>query len=181
MSIAQKIAVLFGGFRSPNLLPNSRWIGAGPPTSWSSLFGTGTAAANGEINGNTIYRFTASATRPALAKPGGVALGTSGSLTLSVYVDAVYSGSDQINDLVGWASLPAGATATAYSVNGASAPSTTVAVAGMRVGLTVTSGGTAGTPIPRVGPGCSGAATVDIDLSRPQVNADARPSRYNAT
>lgn len=169
------------GFRSPNLLPNSRWGGGGTaPTGWSSLFGTGTSAPNGEIAGDTIYRFTAVANRPALFKSGGVPLGASSSLTLTVYVNAVYSGFDTLVNMLSWSSMPAGA-ATWYSINGYPADVFAFVAAGMRLGVTITSGATAGSPIPRVGPGCNASATVDIDILRPQVNAGTKPSVYNPT
>jgi hypothetical protein len=162
-----------------NLLKNSLLAGGGAvPTDWLRPTATGSSTPNGTINGNTIYRHTATAQRPYFQSNAGFTLGTSGTINFSVFIEAVHSGAAVLQDILGQASLPTGATFGSFAVDGVPAISITPITAGTRVSAVITSGGTAGTPVIRVGLGCAGNVTADVSFSRPMVNVGSTALNY---
>jgi hypothetical protein len=161
-----------------NILKNSVWAGGGAvPTDWTQPTATGTSAVAGTINGNTIYRHTASAQRPYFLYGSTLSLGTSGAITTSLYVETVHSGSLNVAQLINYQSLPTGSTVQ-YAINGINCLTSDIVSDGDRISCTLTSGGTAGTPSIRIGAGCTVGVTVDISISRPMVNTGSTALNY---
>lgn len=160
-----------------NLLTNTIWAGGGAaPTGYTQPVATGTSAPNGTVGPNVVYRQTAVSQRPFLQGQGR-ALGTSGSLTASLFVGEIYSGACQVQGLVAWGGVPGSAVLT-YFVDGVAASATDLAVANTRIVCVITAGGFGGSPTPRFGIGTLSPFTADLDISRPQVETGAVATSY---
>jgi hypothetical protein len=160
-----------------NILPNSIWAGGGfYPTGWSINYGTGTSVPYGTINGNTQYRQTATASeRPNFNISLGT-LGTTGSITASLFIDEVLSGSPTMIGML-LMTGPAGS-AVAYFKNGVAANSTDLVSAGDRISAVLTSGGTSGAAIARMGVGAGAVIAADVVFSRPMANVGSTELTY---
>lgn len=149
---------------------NSAWTGGGnQPTGWVMAAGTtsGTNVPNGVVDGNTIYRQTATAQRPFLQPAVNVSLAVGQVMTNSVVVDTIYSGNFVLSDLVNWVAGTGNGTQV-FALDGVVAPSNTPVVAGKRVAVQVTCT-TAGVMTPRTGIGVGAPLTGDADFSRPML------------
>lgn len=160
-----------------NLFLNSQWSGGGAtPTGWVTQGAGATVAPNGTIDGNTVYRFNAAAVQHIFHQDGPT-LGTSGSITASVRVGVVYSGSITIQNAILCITRPAGATLT-YFLNGSLVAGSEAVTSNCTIATVVTSGGTAGPTGVRVGSGCGSPVTVDLDCSRPQLESGSTATTY---
>jgi hypothetical protein len=160
-----------------NILANSVMAGGGAvPTGFNQDYGTGTSAPYGTINGNTQYRHTANASeRPEFTLSAGT-LGTTGSITTSLFIDEVLSGSPTIGSMI-YMTGPAGST-VAYFKNGDAANSADLVSAGDRISAVLTSGGTSGAASARVGLGSGAVIAADVVFSRPMINVGATALTY---
>jgi hypothetical protein len=160
-----------------NILVNSVMAGGGAvPTGFNQNYATGTSAPYGTINGNTQYRHTANASeRPEFTLSAGT-LGTTGSITASLFIDEVLSGSPTIVSMIFMAG-PAGST-VAYFKNGVAANSTDLVSAGDRISAVLTSGGTSGAASARVGLGAGATIAGDVVFSRPMINVGSTALNY---
>lgn len=160
-----------------NILANSVMAGGGAvPTGFNQDYGTGTSAPYGTINGNTQYRHTANASeRPEFTLSAGT-LGTTGSITASLFIDEVFLGSPTIASMIYMAG-PAGST-VAYFKNGNAANSTDLVSAGDRISAVLTSGGTSGAASARVGLGSGALIAADVVFSRPMINVGSTALNY---
>ena len=162
-----------------NLLLRSTWeggtagvegSGAVAPTGWSFAATTGSVSypTSTLYPSATAIRFVAAAQRPIVAQ--NVTLLANTTYSQSVYVEAVDGGASILSDNIG-ASLPSGT--TTYYIDGVVVSSATVLTAGKRVVAVHAVGGTGGSAQIRYGLGVSGAATGDVTLSCPQLEAGA--------
>ena len=148
--------------------------GAVAPTSW--IFPANTGAVTFSVG---TIRFQATAQRPMV----GQALATvSGSTyALSCYVEANTSSSTLVN-MFGHAAGAGGAFgADTWSINGNSATSTSVPVAGDRISVSWTQTTGAADSQMRIGLGATGNVTGDVTLSRPQLELGSTASAYVPT
>lgn len=149
--------------------------GAVAPTGWFFGFATGSISYPAALTGGgAAARFVASSQRPFIYQPN--TLSANSTYTLSVYVDAVTSGSVVISEIVGYSGLSG--TTIAYYVNGVSSPGSTVATAGTRVSAVFTVGATGGTVNMRIGLGVNGTVTGDVTLSAPQFQIGSTATTY---
>jgi hypothetical protein len=153
-----------------NILVNSVMAGGGAaPTAFVQGYGTGVSSPYGSINGNTQYRHTAAITseRPNFIVSGG-ALGTAGSITYSLFIDEILSGSPTILSML-YVVGPGGST-VAYFKNGVAANSGDLVSTGDRISAVLTSGGTSGNVTFRFGLGSGVGLAADVVFSRPMIN-----------
>jgi hypothetical protein len=162
-----------------NLLLNSCWSGGGavPTGGWFTDSNTGVSAPNGSVDGNTVYRFTEVAQRYIFRAPFAQSLVAGGSFTASVRVGVIYSGSISAENILLWVVRPADALLYYYR-NGVVVSGSVLVATGDVISTQVRYVGTAGNVELRVGAGTAGPATVDIDLSRPQIEVGNTATRY---
>ena len=170
-----------------NLLTYTNWtggtagtLGAGAvaPTSWAFLFGTGVVSYPAALNGGgTAVRFSGTAQRPVLYFNYTFVAGVT--YVQSVYIDAINSGTFQLQALIGLGGVFSGT--SAFYVNGILASATDTAVAGTRVSILYTVGVTGGAINLRFGLGVQNVDTGDVTLSAPQFEVGSSATAYQAT
>lgn len=153
-----------------NLLLYATLAGGGSaPTGWTKVFpsdetSTPVVSANAGL-GATAYQQTATAARPFLTSTG-VSVLANTVYVASMRIEAV-SGSLQVNNLMWFGSLPAGAT-VAFRLNGVSVADSASPAVGLLEAV-VTIGANAGLIGMRAGLGTVAAATGSVTFSCPQI------------
>jgi hypothetical protein len=145
------------------------------PTSWpfGGNGGTTTIETSGGLFGNGYLRLAATSARQYLDQQISVAANTTYRLTLLANVRTVQLFANSFYAV----GLPAGATLTGWTSNGVATTENDPTPSGqVRLEFTLTTVGTAGTANIRIGVGCAGATTGDIDLYLAQAEAGSTAS-----
>jgi hypothetical protein len=157
-----------------NLLVNSVWAGGGSiPTSWLSLFSTGTSTAVASIKNPNVsaYRFVASTQRQEFYQ--NITLALNSITTISVYVESVAT-PIIISQMIRVSAATIGTGTSVFLKNNVVISGSTNIEAGSTYSLQFTCT-LADTFQARFGIGVSAAITGDITLSMPQVEQGATP------